>query len=150
MVGDILTKNNFIRGEWNHLLFLFNIHNISVCISPFYFSSTSTSQTMSKMRIQQDRPGEDARVCCGIQTYVEFCVEDCRSVSDSAGFECISQPRDTQSLKAKSSNSDPISTGKPFCKPAQGDVWRKLSKNTHWYKIVSPQLDDILEQCWSS
>ena len=32
---------------------------------------------------------------------VEFCVEDCRSVSNSAGFECISQPGDTQIKKFK-------------------------------------------------
>ena len=30
--------------------------------------------------------------CCEIETNDEFSVEDCRSVSNSTGFECISQP----------------------------------------------------------
>ena len=43
-VTDILTKGNFTRDEWNHLLCLFNISN---------FSSTVCSDTMAK-RSQQD------------------------------------------------------------------------------------------------
>ena len=42
--ADILTKGNFTREEWNHLLCLFNIS---------YFSSTVCSDTMAK-RSQQD------------------------------------------------------------------------------------------------
>ena len=41
---DILTKGNFTRDEWNHLLCLFNIN---------HFSSTVCSDTMAK-RSQQD------------------------------------------------------------------------------------------------
>ena len=43
-LADILTKGNFTRDEWNHLLFLFNISN---------FSSTVCSETMAK-RFQHD------------------------------------------------------------------------------------------------
>ena len=43
-VADILTKGNFTRDEWNHLLCLFNIS---------HFSSTVCSDTMAK-RLQQD------------------------------------------------------------------------------------------------
>ena len=43
-LADILTKGNFTRDEWNHLLCLFNISN---------FSSTVCSETMAK-RLQQD------------------------------------------------------------------------------------------------
>ena len=43
-LADILTKGNFIRDEWNHLLSLFNIS---------HFSSTVCSDTMAK-RSQQD------------------------------------------------------------------------------------------------
>ena len=46
--ADILTKGNFTRDEWNHLLCLFNIS---------HFSSTVCSDTMAK-RSQQDS-GED-------------------------------------------------------------------------------------------
>ena len=47
-LADILTKGNFTRDEWNHLLFLFNIS---------HFSSTVCSDTMAK-RSQQDSGGE--------------------------------------------------------------------------------------------
>ena len=43
-LADILTKGNFTRDEWNHLLCLFNIS---------HFSSTDCSDTMAK-RSQQD------------------------------------------------------------------------------------------------
>ena len=43
-LADILTKGNFTRDEWNHLLCLFNIS---------HFSSTGCSDTMAK-RSQQD------------------------------------------------------------------------------------------------
>ena len=43
-LADILTKGNFTRDEWNHLLCLFNIR---------HFSSTVCSDTMAK-RSQQD------------------------------------------------------------------------------------------------
>ena len=47
-LADILTKGNFTRDEWNHLLCLFNIS---------HFSSTMCSDTMAK-RSQQDSRGE--------------------------------------------------------------------------------------------
>ena len=43
-LADILTKGNFTRDEWNHLLCLFNIS---------HFSSTNCSDTMAKQS-QQD------------------------------------------------------------------------------------------------
>ena len=43
-LADILTKGNFTRDEWNHLLCLFNIS---------HFSSTVCSETMAK-RLQHD------------------------------------------------------------------------------------------------
>ena len=46
-LADILTKGNFTRDEWNHLLCLFNIS---------HFSSTVCSDTMAK-RSQQDSGG---------------------------------------------------------------------------------------------
>ena len=47
-LADILTKGNFTRDDWNHLLCLFNIN---------HFSSTVCSDTMAK-RSQQDSGGE--------------------------------------------------------------------------------------------
>ena len=47
-IADILTKGNFTRDEWNHLLNLFNTS---------HFSSTACSDTMAK-RSQQDSGAE--------------------------------------------------------------------------------------------
>ena len=47
-LADILTKGNFTRGEWNHLLCLFNIS---------HFSSTNCSEVMSKRT--QKESGEE-------------------------------------------------------------------------------------------
>ena len=47
-LADILTKGNFTRDEWNHLLCLFNIG---------HFSSTNCSEVMSK-RTQKDADEE--------------------------------------------------------------------------------------------
>ena len=48
--ADILTKGNFTRDEWNHLLCLFNVS---------HFSSTDCSEVMSKI-IQKDSGEETA------------------------------------------------------------------------------------------
>ena len=50
-IADILTKGNFTRDEWNHLLSLFNIS---------HFSSTVCSDRMAK-RSQQDSGEERVR-----------------------------------------------------------------------------------------
>ena len=47
-LADILTKGNFTRDEWNHLLCLFNIG---------HFSSTTCSEMMSKRT--QEESGEE-------------------------------------------------------------------------------------------
>ena len=48
-LADILTKGNFTRDEWNHLLCLFNIS---------HFSSINCSEVMSK-RTQKKDSGEE-------------------------------------------------------------------------------------------
>ena len=64
-LADILTKGNFTRDEWNHLLNLFNIS---------HFSSTVCSAAMAK-RIQQES-GERRTSHSKIKTYDEFNCED--------------------------------------------------------------------------
>ena len=49
-LADILTKGNFTRDEWNHLLCLFNISHCS---------STACSEAMAKI-VQQDSGEERA------------------------------------------------------------------------------------------
>ena len=94
-LADMLTNGKFTRDdEWNHLLFLFNIMDISQ-VAHSQFSSTSSYQTLSKRLIQQEKPGEVERVVAHIETNAEFGVENCGSVFNSAGIEGISQPGDT-------------------------------------------------------
>ena len=59
-LADILTKGNFTRDEWNHLLCLFNIG---------HFSSTGCSEVMSK-RMQKDSGEEKSH--SKIETNDEF------------------------------------------------------------------------------
>ena len=63
-LADILTKGNFTRDEWNHLLSLFNIS---------HFSSTVCSAAMAK-RIQQES-GEE-RVTAKSRPMMNFNCED--------------------------------------------------------------------------
>ena len=59
-LADILTKGNFTRDEWNHLLTLLNIS---------HFSSTSCIAAMSKRAQQESGEG---RVTSKVTTYDEF------------------------------------------------------------------------------
>ena len=51
-------KVNFIRDEWNHLLRLFNIMNLSM-FSCSHFLSIKNSKTMSKRSMQDRKLGEE-------------------------------------------------------------------------------------------
>ena len=70
-LADILTKGNFTRDEWNHLLSLFNIS---------HFSSTVCSETMAK-RLQQDS-GEE-RVTAKSRPMMSFIARVPSNVSSS-------------------------------------------------------------------
>ena len=59
-LADILTKENFTRDEWNHVLCLFNIS---------HFSSTVCSETMAR-RLQQD--SGEVRVTTKSQPMMSF------------------------------------------------------------------------------
>ena len=93
---DNLTKGSFTREDWNHLLRLFNIINISK-FSSGHFSPITAPQTMSKRLMRKSR-----RRCtrgCQIKTNAESGVEDYQWNFNSAEFEKISKPRDTYSNK---------------------------------------------------
>ena len=59
-LADVLTKGNFTRDEWNHLLRLLNIVSFSV-FSRSHFKLRNKSKIMSK-RQQEGKPGEEERV----------------------------------------------------------------------------------------
>ena len=71
-LADMLTKGNFTRDEWNHLLCLFNIS---------HFSSTVCSEVMSK-RTQQDS-GEE-RVTAKSRPMMSFIARAPSTLSSSA------------------------------------------------------------------
>ena len=116
-LADILTKGSFIRNEWNHLLRLFNIMNISM-FSRSHVSPIKDPQAVSKRQIHEGRPREDERVVAKWKTNVDFSVADCRSVSKSTGFECISQPGDTRCE---------TSTGRLVVETTQNPIATRLS-----------------------
>ena len=63
-LADILTKGNFTRDEWNHLL---NLLNIS------HFSATACTAAMEKRAQQESR---EERVTAKSRVYDEFNSED--------------------------------------------------------------------------
>ena len=83
-LADILTRRNFTRDEWNHLLCLFNSS---------HFSSTECSEVMSK-RTQKDS-GEE-RVTAKSKPNDEFGLAMQRKDSCRATFYCIRKPGETR------------------------------------------------------
>ena len=84
-LADILTKGNFTRDEWNHLLCLFNIS---------HFSSTVCFETMAK-RSQQDS-GEESEIATNDESYCKDTVE--RNILDfsKSGEETLRKSRSTE------------------------------------------------------
>ena len=76
-LADILTKGNFTRDEWNHLLCLFNIS---------HFSSTVRSDTMAK-RSQQDS-GEE-RVTAKSRPMMNLIASSPSHVSSSTSISSV-------------------------------------------------------------
>ena len=83
-LADILTKGNFTRDEWNHILCLFNIS---------HFSSTVCSDTMAK-RSQQDS-GEE-RVTANSRPMMNLIARTPSHVSSSTS---VSQGREGMEVK---------------------------------------------------
>ena len=56
-----------------------------------HFSPTNNFNTMSKRLMNEGKSREEERVVAKSENNVECSVVDCRSVSNSIGFKCISQ-----------------------------------------------------------
>ena len=99
-VADILTKRNFARNEWNHLLCLFNVS---------HFSSTVCSEAMAR-RVQQD-PGEE-RVTAISRPTMSLIARVPSNVSSSTSESPEKRSYESQSpWRAKTEREEP--TGKP-------------------------------------
>ena len=68
-IADTLTKGTFTRDEWNHLLRLFNIMDISM-LSCSHFSPIDDPQAVSKRLIQEGKIREEERVVAKSKTNV--------------------------------------------------------------------------------
>ena len=103
-LADILTKGNFTRDEWNHLLCLFNIS---------HFSSTNCSEVMSK-RTQKDS-GEE-RVTAKpkpMMNLVSRCSERTPNVLASTASESLGKTRCESQLLLSSWTEQHLRTGRP-------------------------------------
>ena len=100
-LADVLTKGNFTRGEWNHLLCLFNIS---------HFSSTVCSDAIAK-RVQQDS-GEE-RVTAKSKPMMSLIARASSTLSSSASESPGQKSYGSQSpWSAKAEKDDRIKCGK--------------------------------------
>ena len=141
-LADILTKGNFTRDEWNNLLRVFNISNLSSVCCFKVFRSTSCPKTMSK-RLQEGERGKE-RVLAKSKPMINLVSETVERspmmpssiASGSPGalrarnqnlvlLSSTGKPaardseKKTRPRALKRGNRMPISTG------AQGDLWRQ-------------------------
>ena len=92
-LADMLTKGNFTRDEWNHLLCLFNIS---------HFSSAECSEVMSKRT--QKESGEE-RVTAKSRPMMNLIARSSERSSSRAIFYCIRKTGENQTRMSKSSES---------------------------------------------
>ena len=104
---NILTKGNFTRDEWNHLLCWFNIS---------HFSSTDCSQVMSKRT--QEESGEE-RVTAKSRPMMSLIARAPSTLSSSASESLVKRSYESQSpLSAQAKMYD--RTVKPVVCPQRG------------------------------
>ena len=104
-LADILTKGNFTRDEWNHLLCLFNIS---------YFSSINSLKAMSK-RTQEDA-GEErvtAKSKPMINLVSRYRVRDPNVLGSTASERPGKTKSESQNVPLSSLNVQQTSTGRP-------------------------------------
>ena len=103
-LADILTKGNFTRDEWNHLLCLFNIS---------HFSSTDCSAVMSK-RTQKDS-GEERVTAKSkpMMNLVSRCSERTPDVLPSTASESPGETRHESQFPLSSRSEQHHKTGRP-------------------------------------
>ena len=135
-LADMLTKGNFTRDEWDHLLCLFNI-----C----HFSSTDCSEVMSKRT--QEESGEE-RVTAKSRPMMSLAASAPSTLSSSASESPVKRSYESQSpLSMQAEKYD--RTGNPVvCHDAsheQGDHYRFV-ESTH--SASYSEWDD--DKAWSS
>ena len=101
-LADMLTKGNFTRDEWNHLLCLFNIS---------HFSSINSLETMSK-RTQKDS-GEE-RVTAKLKPMMNSVsrLKDPNVLASTASESPVKTKSESQNVPLSSLNVQQTSTGR--------------------------------------
>ena len=103
-LADILTKGNFTRDEWNHLLCLYNIS---------HFSSINCSEVMSK-RTQKDSGEEKVTAKSKpMMNLVPRCSERNPDVLASTASESPGRTRHESRFPLSSQNEQHLRTGRP-------------------------------------
>ena len=123
-LADMLIKGNFTRDEWNNLLHLLNISNLSsVCCFQF-FSSTSCPKTMSKRLQEGER--EKERVLAKSKPMINLVSEN---VARSPMMPSSSASGSPGTLRARNQNLDlPSSTEKPVARDTDKNTARALKR----------------------
>ena len=103
-LADILTKGNFTRDEWNHLLCLFNIS---------HFSSTDCSEVLSKRR--QKYSGEERVTAKSkpMMNLVSRCTERTPDVLSSTASESPEKTRHESQFPLSPQTEQHHRTGRP-------------------------------------
>ena len=104
-LADILTKENFTRDEWNHLLCLFNIS---------HFSSINSLEAMTK-RTQKDA-SEDrvpARSKPMMNLVSRYSVRDPNVLASTASESPVKTKSESQNVPRSSLNEQQTRTGRP-------------------------------------
>ena len=121
-LADILTKGNFTRDEWNHLLCLFNIS---------HFSSTNCSEVMSK-RTQKDS-GEERVTAKSkpMMNLVSRCSERTPDVLASTASESPVKTRYESQLPLSSWIEQHLRTGRPV-EDAYSSSYSEWNVDKNW------------------
>ena len=135
---DMLTKGNFTRDEWDHLLRLLDIMSFSMC-SCRHFSPIDN--TMSKRLMQEEKPGEEERVVAKSKPMMSFLWK----IVDQSPIALVSSASNSPgTLKAHSSNSDftcperPVARGLIENTASGSDVWHSdVNQNTSTVRPVA-------------
>ena len=134
-LADILTKGNFTRDEWNHLLCLFNIS---------HFSSTTCSEVMSKTT--QKDAGEE-RVTAKSKPMMNFFSRSSERNPDVLASTASKRPRKTRhesQIPLSSWTEQHLRTGRPVkdaCSSSYSD-WNADEKcsSQEW------KFDEVMEE----
>ena len=138
-VTDILTKKNFTRDEWNHLLCLFNIS---------HFSSTKSLEVMLK-RTQEDA-GEErvtAKSNPMMNLVSRYRVRDPNVLAWTASESPGNTKSDSQNVPLSSLNVQQTSSGRPG-ETCDERKLIKLIRLKHWRKVVFSRVE-IWWNVWS-